>query len=144
MKKLMPAVAFATLMSTAAFAQTAPPAATPAPSATERPMTPMAPSNTMSPSMMDTKPLLLTDAEAKAWVDKTVVSSDGQKLGEVAAFARDASGKVTEMHADIGGFLGIGESRIRLMPNQFKLNTDQVVLNLTAEQAKALPKIAKK
>jgi len=144
MKKFLPAVAFATLLSTSAFAQTTPPAVTPAPSTTEKPMTPATPSATATPSTMDTKPLVLTEAEAKTWVDKVVVSSDGKKIGEVAAFARDTSGKVTEMHADIGGFLGIGETRVRLMPTQFKLENNQVVLTLTAEQAKTLPKIVKK
>jgi hypothetical protein len=50
---------------------------------------------------------------------------------------------VTEMHADIGGFLGLGETRVRLMPAQFKLMTDRVVLSVTADQAKSLPKIVK-
>jgi hypothetical protein len=144
MKTYLPAFAIASLMSTAALAQTTtPPAATPAPSTIEKPSMPMTPSTTMSPSMTDMKPLVLTDAEAKAWVDKVVVSSDGTRIGEVAAFARDASGKVTEMHADIGGFLGIGETRIRLMPAQFKIVGEQVVLTVTAEQAKTMPKIAK-
>jgi hypothetical protein len=47
------------------------------------------------------------------------------------------------MDASIGGFLGLGEHRIRLMPAQFKLQSDRVVLDLTAEQAKKLPKIPK-
>ncbi len=87
--------------------------------------------------------LSLTSQEAEAWIGKPVYSSDGKKLGEVAAFQRGAGNKVTELHADIGGFLGIGEHRIRLMPAQFNLQSDRVVLGLTAEQAKALPKIAK-
>jgi hypothetical protein len=155
MKRLLPVVAAASLLATGAFAQTTPPAATPEPKTTEKPMIKPAPSTTttpsinttpsttMAPSTMDAKPLVLSDAEAKAWVDKVVYSSDGMNLGEVAAFARDASGKVTEMHADMGGFLGIGETRVRLMPAQFKVEGDRVVLNMTAEQAKALPKIAK-
>ena len=149
MKKLMPAFAAASLIATGAFAQTTmpsnPPAATPAPSTTEKPMTPMTSPSTATPSTsaVDTRSLTLSDAEAKAWVDKAIYSSDEKKLGEVAAFARDSSGKVTEMHADVGGFLGFGETRVRLMPSQFRLEKDRVVLNLTAEQAKALPKIAK-
>ncbi len=85
--------------------------------------------------------LSLTSQEAQAWVGKPVYSSDGKKLGEIAAFQRTADNKVIEMHADIGGFLGIGEHRIRLMPGQFNLHSDRVVLDLTAAQAKELPKI---
>jgi len=85
----------------------------------------------------------LTEQEAKAWVDKPVYSSDGQKLGEVAAFLRTADNKVSELLADIGGFLGMGEHRIRLAPAQFSLHNDRIVLDMTAEQAKELPKIQK-
>jgi hypothetical protein len=83
----------------------------------------------------------MTEAEAKQWVDKAVYSSDGSNVGSIAAIQRDASGKITEMHADIGGFLGIGATRVRLQPSQFKLSGDRVVLNVTSEQAKQLPKV---
>jgi len=85
----------------------------------------------------------ITEQEAKAWVGKHVYSSDGKKLGEVAAILRTADNKITELHADIGGFLGMGEHRIRLAPAQFSLHGDRVVLDLTAAQAKELPKVAK-
>jgi hypothetical protein len=64
-------------------------------------------------------------------------------LGDVAAFARGTDNSVTEMHLDIGGFLGFGETRVKLTPAQFKLQDDRVVLGLTAEQAKDLPKVQK-
>lgn len=87
--------------------------------------------------------IILNDAEAKAWIDKTVYSSDGKNVGEVSAFARDSSGKVTEMHADVGGFLGLGETRVRLMPGEFTLSNDRVVLNLSSDAVKSLPHIPK-
>ncbi len=97
-----------------------------------------APATTNAPSAMS-----LTSQEAQAWIGKPVYSSDGKNLGEVAAFQRGADNKVSEMEADIGGFLGFGEHRIRLMPGQFSLQSDRVVLQLTAAQAKELPKIAR-
>ena len=87
--------------------------------------------------------LALTEQDARAWIDRPVYSSDGQKLGEVAAFLRTSDNKVSELQADIGGFLGIGEHRIRLAPAQFSLHSDRVVLDLTAAQLKELPKIQK-
>ena len=45
------------------------------------------------------------------------------------------------MHADTGGFLGLGQTRVRVMPSQFKLIDDRAVLLITAEQAKTLPKV---
>ena len=85
----------------------------------------------------------LTDSEAKALVDKVVYSSDNKNLGEVAAILRDPSGQVTELHADVGGFLGFGETRVRVMPNQFRVDDNKIMLNITAEQAKTLPQISK-
>ena len=85
----------------------------------------------------------MTDEEAKSWIDKPVFSSDGKELGEVAGFKRAPDNTVLEMHADIGGLLGIGETRVRVTPAQFELLQDRVVLNLTQERAKALPKVKK-
>jgi hypothetical protein len=87
-------------------------------------------------------PLSLTSQEAKTWIGKPVYSSDGKKLGEIAAFERAAGNEVSAMDANIGGFMGLGEHRIRLAPAQFSLKSDRVVLNLTAAQAKELPKIS--
>ena len=126
------------LASAAAFAQTTAPTTSPTnpvPPAIER-------STSATPDSAIAAPML-SDQQAKEWIDKVVYSSENKKVGEVAAFTRDATGKVTEMHADIGGFLGIGETRVRVMPAQFKLMGDRVVLNLDSEQVKSLPKIAK-
>jgi hypothetical protein len=57
--------------------------------------------------------LSLTSKEAEGWIGKPVYSSDGTKLGEVAAFQRAADNNITEMDANIGGYLGIGEHRIK-------------------------------
>jgi len=138
MQKLILAIVVASLMaSVTALAQTAPstPPANQGPSAVEKEMAPRA-SQSVAPES-----ITLTDEQAKGWIDKVVYDSHGKKFGEVAAFARDGSGKVTEMHADIGGFLGMGQTRVRVMPSQFKLIDDRAVLSITAEQAKALPKV---
>lgn len=91
----------------------------------------------------DAAGLMLTEAQAKTWIGKPVHSSDGKKIGDVAAFARGTDNSVTEMHADIGGFLGLGETRVKLTPAQFKLEGDRAVLDLTAAQAKDLPTVQK-
>ena len=66
-------------------------------------------------------------------------------LGNIAgvAFAVGIGGPGAVFWMLVGGFLGIGESRVRLMPNQFRLVDDRVIVNMTAEQAKSLPKIVK-
>jgi hypothetical protein len=83
----------------------------------------------------------LTDQQVKSWVGKPVYSSDNKKLGEIAEFKRGADNIVQEMQADIGGFLGMGETRVKLTPQQFKLEGDRAVLNVTQAQAKTLPQV---
>ena len=148
MTKLVPlSLALTLAAASAAFAQTSttttPPATPPAatPPATTAPST-TSPSSTTSPTAAS-RDVILTEEEAKKWIDKTVYSSDNQNVGEVAAFNRDSSGKVTEMHADVGGFLGLGETRVRLMPGEFTLSNDRVVLNLSSDAVKSLPHIPK-
>ena len=143
MKTLTLATISASLLASAvAFAQTSAPSTSPTnpvPPAIER--STMPPMATTPGTAMETP--TLNEQQAKDWINKVVYSSENKKVGEVAAFTRDATGKVTEMHADIGGFLGIGETRVRVMPAQFKLMGDRVVLNLDSEQVKSLPKIVK-
>jgi hypothetical protein len=102
------------------------------------PTTPQSPPAAAKPNEAK---ITLTEQQVKSWIDKPVFSSDGKEIGEVAAFKRAADNTVLEMHADIGGILGIGETRVSLTPAQFKLQTDRVLLTLTEEQAKALPKV---
>lgn len=87
--------------------------------------------------------MTMTEEDAKNWVDKPVYSSDGKEIGEVVEFKRTSGNQVSELHADIGGLMGMGETRVKLMPSEFKLQGDRVVLNVTEEQAKALPKVKK-
>ncbi len=142
------------MLSTAAVAQdapsppavtTTPPAATetaPAPSTApaEIPASP-APSELPSTSADNSAAPVLSDEQAAALKNKVVWSSDQKNIGEVADVVRDSSGRVTEMHADIGGFLGFGETRVRVSPGEFKIVNDRVELTRTEEQAANLPKV---
>jgi len=150
MSRLLTAVAITALFAGSAMAQTTTPgtpspSTTPtAPSVTAPPSPSTAPADRMAPSVGTTTSAsaehTMTDAEAKTWVDKAVYSSDDKNVGDVAAIQRDASGKVTSVQADIGGFLGLGTTRVKIMPSQFRLSEDRMILDLTAEQVKQLPK----
>jgi len=127
---LVPALAFG------AVAQDTP---TPAPAPTpqiEQQATPPA-----AGSQQVTENVVLTEAQAQEWIGKPIYSSEGNKIGDVAAFARSTDDVVTEMHADIGGFLGLGQTRVKLTPAQFELKADRVIINMTSAQAKDLPKV---
>lgn len=141
MIKLLPSAAVIALLAMSpAVAQTTttPPAAT-----QDKSAAPSTQSGTQPAAQDQASAITLTEGQAKEWVDKPVYSSDGKELGEVYEFKRSADSKVTELHADIGGFLGMGETRVKLSPSEFKLQGDRVVLNMTEEQAYALPKIEK-
>lgn len=119
-----------------AATQTAPdPSAAPAdmPSAT-------APVPSTSAADMATAPIL-SDEQAAALKNKVVWSSDQKNIGEVADVVRDSSGRVTELQADIGGFLGFGETRVRVAPDEFSIVQYRVVLTRTKSQAAELPKV---
>lgn len=131
------------LTATAAVAQTSTTPGTIAPGTTTRPPVSDRAPAAIARAAHSGENLVLSDEQAKNWVNKSVYSSDNKNLGTVAAFDRDPAGKVKEMHADIGGFLGIGETRVRLMPNQFQVDGDRIIVSMTSDQAKSLPKIAK-
>lgn len=118
---------------TAAFAQNAAPAGSP-PSVVDSGKAPAA--ATSAPSSA----VILSDADAKGWIKKPAYSSDGKSVGEVVAIKRSASGTVESMQLGIGGFMGLGESLVDVAPSQFKLASDRVVLGLTSDQVRALPK----
>jgi hypothetical protein len=126
---LAPALAFG------AVAQDKPAAPAPTPQ-TEQQATPPA-----AATEQTGKSLVLTEAQAKEWVGKPVYSNEGTKIGNVAAFARGNDDVVAEMHADIGGFLGLGETRVKLTADQFELKGDRVIIDMTSAQAKDLPKV---
>lgn len=140
MNRVVPYAIAMLLAGSSAIAQTQP-QTTPAP-ATPPAVTPAPSATPTTPSTAPGQAMTLTDEQANSWVDKVVYSSDAKNVGEVAAIQRDAAGKVTELHADIGGFLGLGETRVRVMPSQFKLENDRILLNMNSEQVRALPKIA--
>ena len=95
------------------------------------------------PPQKDAGVLSLTEDEAKAWIGKPVYSRDGVNLGDVTGFQRGDGNVVSAVRADIGGFLGLGEHHISVEPTRFKLETDRVVLDLTASEAGQLQSIRK-
>lgn len=135
MKFLVPmSVTVALLTSSAALAQSSPPATPPA-----TPPAVTVPKSTMPGDTART----MTEDEAKAWINKSVYTSDNKDVGTIAAIQRDVGGKVTEVHADVGGFLGLGAQRVLLTPAQVRFAGDRVVADMTADQIKNLPKVDK-
>jgi hypothetical protein len=86
----------------------------------------------------------VTEAAAKDWIGRAVYSSDNKRLGEIAELQRGPDDAVSELRADIGGFLGFGETRVRFTADQIKdVKDDSLVVTLTEAEAKALPAVDK-
>jgi hypothetical protein len=86
--------------------------------------------------------LIMTAEEAERWLGRAVYGSEGSWLGEIVALRRDPENRVIEIDADIGGFLGIGETRVRVSTDQIKeVKPDGLVLKLSRTEAENLPAI---
>ena len=73
-----------------------------------------------------------------AWIGRAVYGSDGNHLGEVAVIADGL------LYVDIGGFLGIGETRVLVKDDQIEsITDDRIVLKMTETEASALPAVDK-
>jgi hypothetical protein len=71
-----------------------------------------------------------------AWIGRAVYSSDDKNVGEISSVSGD------QVYADIGGFLGIGETRVLLTPDKIaSVKNDRIVLKLTENEAKNLPPV---
>ena len=71
-----------------------------------------------------------------AWIGRPVYSVDNKNIGEVAAIVGD------QVYADIGGFLGFGETRVLLSPDQIaSVKTDRIDLTITEAAANKLPDV---
>jgi hypothetical protein len=110
--------------------------ATPAPPAVQQ-----APAEIPAPTAEATQAPVLTDEQASELKNKVVWSSDEKNVGKVAYIVRDSDGRIKELHADIGGFLGFGETRVRVSPDEFRMMDDRIVLTRTQAQVETLPQV---
>ena len=72
---------------------------------------------------------------SEEWIGRSVFSSDGKELGKVASFEKDGA-----IFVDIGGFLGLGETRTQIGAEKIQsVTNDRIVLHLSEGEAKNLP-----
>ncbi len=87
---------------------------------------------------------IVTEASKKEWIGKSVYSSDGKNLGEVADLKTGPDNKLTNLEADIGGFLGFGATRVSIGADKIKdLKTDRIVLSVNEADTHDLPRVQK-
>jgi sporulation protein YlmC with PRC-barrel domain len=99
-----------------------------------------APSNMPAAAQDQEQPTNRDAADAVSGLE--VYSSDGQMVGRVAAAITDPNSIVEEIHVQVGSNLGIGERRVAIESDKFRIEGKRVDLSLTADQVKNLPATA--
>ena len=78
-----------------------------------------------------------TSLAFQEWIGRSVESSDGQSLGQVSGLNEDDQ---NEFYVDLGGFLALGETRVRVSSDDVReVKDDRIVLRLTEAEARNLP-----
>lgn len=70
--------------------------------------------------------------------DMEIIGANGEEIGEVDEVLMTADGQITAVSAEVGGFLGIGETEVVFPLTQLSLRDDELVTPLTKEQVEAL------
>jgi len=85
-------------------------------------------------------PCLANPAQAQQspLIGLPIYSSDKQKVGKVADVDVGAGGKVTGLKAEIEGFLGMSSGTVGMTADEFKQESDRIVISKTADQVRGL------
>jgi len=95
------------------------------------------PSAAESPSAAEKAPT--TEPSNAAMIGWPVYTFDGKNVGSVTAVNMGSDGKLTSVHADIGGFLGIGARSVKINADKFSTGQDRINLSLSEKELEALP-----
>ena len=91
-------------------------------------------------ALCGTPPCLANSAQAQQspLIGLPIYSSDKQKVGKVTSVDVDAGGKVTDIKAEINGFLGMSSGTVGMGADEFKQEGDRIVITKTADQVRGL------
>lgn len=68
----------------------------------------------------------------------TIMTIDGESIGQVSAVNRDADGRILSIEAEVGGFLGLGSDTITIPSERFTVTDNMVKLNMSEAEVKVL------
>jgi sporulation protein YlmC with PRC-barrel domain len=79
-------------------------------------------------------------ADARQLIGRTVRNPQDETVGKIESVYIDGSGKVDSVIVGVGGFLGVGERRVRLAWKDLQIsnNGERVVVSATRDQLKAM------
>jgi PRC-barrel domain len=92
-------------------------------------------------ALWGTPPCLANPAQAQQspLIGLPIYSSDKQKVGKVTSVDVGSGGKVTGLKAEIKGFLGMDSGTVGMTADEFKQETDRIVISKTADQVRGVP-----
>lgn len=73
------------------------------------------------------------------YFERDVYLADGTEVGEVEDILVDSDNRITSAVVDVESRMGLGERRVALPLERLKIDSDRLVLDMTAEQLKQLP-----
>jgi sporulation protein YlmC with PRC-barrel domain len=91
-------------------------------------------------ALCGTSPCLADPAQTQQspLIGLPIYSSDKQKVGKVTSVDVGAGGKVTDIKAEINGFLGMSSGTVGMSADEFKQEGDRIVISKTADQVRGL------
>ena len=125
-------------------AEAPPPVSQPAAGSPEQPQAPNAQSGAPpgTPAAPPNSTVLAKD-QIQGVLGKTVLSSNGEQMGEIANVIVDRNGQPRAAVIDFGGFLGVGSRKIAVDWGALHFapadKPDQVTLDLTRDELKSAP-----
>ena len=134
MKKLYLTSALIFALGGAALAQTATPAAPPAADAAASTPAEAAKTGLLRASTLKGADVYTIDVTGKTKSDDgiayTEINADWDKIGEVEDLVLDPAGNIVGAIAEVGGFLGIGEKEVVLLPDEiaFVVTPDRIAV----------------
>ena len=134
MKKLYLTSALIFALGGAALAQTATPAAPPAADAAASTPAEAAKTGLLRASTLKGADVYTIDVTGKTkWDDGvayTEINADWDKIGEVEDLVLDPAGNIVGAIAEVGGFLGIGEKEVVMLPEEiaFVVTPDRIAV----------------
>jgi hypothetical protein len=115
------------------------PETAPTPSQRPAPITPQV--TPMQPSMTAPSGGKGATLDVKPVPGLGVVTTDGQRIGEVAAVKSTPDGKIEAIHVKTGGVLGFGGRTVAVPPAKFTVAGQNVQLSMSATELAKLPAV---
>lgn len=103
------------------------------------------PSDEATQQVMDEAGQPLTEMAAAGILGRTILTADGQRVGEVDDLLMDDQKAVTHVILEVGGFLGIGSKPVSVQLQHLSMaEDDSLYIDMTKEELESLPEYVAK